>query len=156
MNTKAIFANAGSCQQKMGYDYYIDVFVGTSGSPVLYNVATQATGIQPMRTQVEAAADGTLYGLTAGKGIGKYDLTVYEGPFKDGDRSNTWMSRFGVIDTLKEQLIRVVIYPHGKKLTTRGAATFSGYISAVGNTVSENNNLVTIVSSVGIVGQWVS
>lgn len=130
------------------------IAVSIGGATVQYAMISEAGGSQPMRTQFDVAMDGkTIYTLSAGKGIGSYNMTLMDGPFICGgpaDRSILDKYPSGDLEGRKIVIVHS-IYNTGQE----SKATFKGIINSLSTVVSETQGgQVIVATNVKATGMW--
>lgn len=118
----------------------VTVQLGESLSPRLYALVGPTGGAQPFRTQYDVAVDGTTYVLTAGKGVGTYQLSLLEGAFKDcagGTVGESFMADYKKLQGYKSRKIRLVTRG---TTNTNNSMTFNGIIDNVLTSVNVDDS----------------
>lgn len=113
-------------------------------------LADNMGGIQPYRTQFNVTVNGDIHVLSAGKGLGTQEFTVFEGPFKCGAAIDCMADYYDSIDDINERVIKIVYVN-----ATSKAPVFSGIINGMASTQSVNNDgTITMITKVGALGTW--
>lgn len=149
--TEAVNAYLG----KTGRTVYAYIKVG-SGAPNQYLITGDAQGAQVFRTQHDVAVDGTQYMLTAGRGKGGFQFTIFEGPICNAN-ADTFASKYSKLDAYSDRTIEVTYSLEAGKNTksTNSSAVFSGVIlSANTHQAVSETGVTIIITEVQAAGMW--
>lgn len=156
MATNTIFAEAVNAYLgRTGRTVYAYIQVGNS-APNRYLIYGEAQGAQVFRTQHDVAVDGTQYMLTAGRGKGGFQFTIFEGPICNAN-AETFASKYSKLDSYAARTIEVTYsLDVGRDAkSTNNSAVFSGVILSANTHQSVAENGITlIVTEVSAEGMW--
>lgn len=109
-------------------------------------------GRQSYRTQINMLLNGDIQILSAGKGIGSHEFTVFEGPFTDcGEGTPECISSYyESLTRLEERTIRIIYTDPGNKLTFRGVIV----AMTSTRTVDDQSGTIMMVTKVEALGTW--
>lgn len=160
-----LFPNNANLMHKMPGDSQGEfVTVDIGGKSRRIYMIDVAGGPQVLRTQVDISVDGTPYYLIAGKGVGSFQCTFLEGPFKTC--TDTAVQDYSImcnIDTmsknLKNRRIRITTDTGLKSSSGRGStlgrSIFNGVIHNIVQTMQgQDGGSIMVVSRIDAIGQW--
>ena len=128
-----------------------------------YLVSLGAKGTQVFRTQYDVAVDGSQYVLTAGRGKGGIELTVFDGPIASCNFTNkaapkAFSIKYSNLETYSSREITVTfkLPSQSNAQTTEQSAEFSGVIVAAhtNQDVDPRTGVIVTTTQIAAEGMW--
>lgn len=163
MSKKNVFAESSAIIQRMPFETIrATTVLKIGGKKMNYVMFNMSGGNQNARLQVEASVDGSLYAIGCVGGIGRYQMSFYDGPFNKCKGSGGGIQIPGSIakkyiglKTVKDRRASVDIYNGGD--TSARVASFVGLLNNMSTQLvdtGDTTNIVYLQVTLDMIGSW--
>lgn len=130
------------------------LFFGDSTTPVSFIMVNTSQGSQRARLQVDATADGGLYGIGCSGGIGTYDMEFIDGPYQvceDQTIPDSVATKYASLQNMSDRRITVVLY---RDATKAPVCKFVGILANMATRINNTEGMVYLVVALNAIGSW--